>query len=90
MAENKNKALAEPLPDPMQELVTVCLDRATGKEETTAFVALNGKGYTIERGKPVRVPRPVADILFEADRQRDRQEAYQQSLKDRAMRSGQF
>ena len=55
--------------DPMRELVTVTLPRATGKEENYVFVGLNGKGYTIMRGVSVRVPRPVYDILAEARRQ---------------------
>ena len=48
------------------EYVTVTLPRATGKEENFVFVGLNGKGYTVMRGVPVRVPRPVYDILAEA------------------------
>ena len=59
-----------------QEFVTVHLPRATGNEEDSLFVALNGKGYTIRRGEAVKVPRPVADILDEAERQRRRQMEY--------------
>lgn len=58
--------------DPMKDLVTVTLPRATGKEENFVFVGLNGKGYTVMRGVPVRVPRPVYDILMESVRQEQR------------------
>ena len=67
--------------DPMQEKVTVLLPRATGKEEETLFVGLNGKGYNIKKGVPVRVPRPVADILDESRRQQERQAAYKEKMR---------
>ena len=61
--------------DPMKELIPITLPRATGKEENFVFVGLNGKGYTIRRGQDVAVPRPVAEILAESERQQFRQEA---------------
>lgn len=62
--------------DPMQRLVTVHLPRATGNEEESLFVGLNGKGWTIRRGEDVAVPAPVADILAESERQHARQIAF--------------
>ena len=62
--------------DPMTETVTVTLPRATGKEENFVFVGFNGRGYNILRGEPVSVPRPVAEILDEAERQQLRQEQF--------------
>ena len=73
--------------DPMRELVTVTLPRATGKEEDFVFVGLNGKGYTIRRGVSVRVPRPVFDILTEARRQERRQADYIRARQEEAARS---
>ena len=73
--------------DPMRDLVTVSLPRATGNEEHYVFVGLNGKGYTIMRGVPVRVPRPVADILAEARSQQQRQEAFIRQQQENAARS---
>lgn len=73
--------------DPMQELVTVTLPRATGKEENDVFVGLNGKGYRIMRGIPVRVPRPVRDILAEAESQQRRQAAFIRQQQENAARS---
>ena len=66
--------------NPMKDMVTVTLPRATGKEEDTVFVGLNGKGYTIKRGIPVRVPRPIYNILEESRRQMERQAAYEEKL----------
>lgn len=68
----------EPVKAP--DLVTVTLPRATGKEEDTVFVALNGKGYTIRRGVPVRVPRAIYNILAESRRQQERQAAYEEKM----------
>lgn len=62
--------------DPMTETVSVTLPRATGKEENFVFVGFNGRGYNILRGEPVSVPRPVAEILDEAERQQLRQEQF--------------
>lgn len=78
--------------DPMKDLVRVQLPRATGREEDTLFVGLNGKGYNIKRGVAVNVPRPVYDILMERERQIERQAAYdaqlQQQAADRAKQYG--
>ena len=59
---------------------TVLLPRATGREEDFVFVALNGKAYKIRRGIPVRVPRPVYDILRESQRMQERQDRYDEQL----------
>jgi len=70
--------------NPMADLVTVNLPKATGREENFVFVGLNGKGYTILKGRPVRVPRPVYDILQEAIRQERRMEAWDTAQRERA------
>lgn len=92
MAKNEvNTVPAEPT-DPMKEFVQVRLPRATGREEDTLFVSLNGKGYNIKRGTTVRLPKPVYAILVERERQIDRQAAYdaqlQQQAADRARQYG--
>lgn len=73
--------------DPMSEMVTLQLPRATGREENYVFVGLNGKGYKVMRGVPVRVPRPVADILREAENQRRRQAEFIRQQQEAASRS---
>jgi hypothetical protein len=69
---------AEPVKAP--DLMTVTLPRATGKEEDSLFVALNGKGYTIKRGVPVRVPRAIYNIIAESRRQQERQAAFEEQM----------
>lgn len=34
------------------------------------FVGVNGKGYLVERGRPVEVPQAVAEVLRNAEEQR--------------------
>ncbi len=69
------------------EYVSVTLPRATGKEEDSLFVGLNGKGYTIRRGISVRVPRPVWEILAESQRQQLRQQEFIRRQQENAARS---
>ncbi len=69
------------------DYVSVTLPRATGKEEDVVFVGLNGKGYTIRRGVAVRVPRPVYEILAEAQRQEQRQQDFIRRQQENAARS---
>lgn len=73
--------------DPMKDMVSVLLPKATGREENFVFVGLNGKGYKILRGQTVKVPRPVYDILMEAERATARQESFIQQQLDLASRS---
>lgn len=76
---------AEPVKAP--DLMTVTLPRATGKEEDSLFVALNGKGYTIKRGVPVRVPRAIYNIIAESRRQQERQAAFEEQMQALAQTS---
>ena len=69
------------------DYVSVTLPRATGKEEDVVFVGLNGRGYTVRRGVTVRVPRPVYDILAEAQRQQQRQQDFIRRQQENAARS---
>lgn len=91
MAKNEVEVNAVPS-DPMKQFVQVRLPRATGREEDTLFVALNGKGYTIKRGTTVRLPKPVYAILVERERQIELQAAYEEKLQqqsaDRARQYG--
>ena len=69
------------------DFVTVTLPRATGREENFVFVGLNGKGWNIMKGVPVRVPRAVAQILKESLRQQQRQADYIRQRQENAARS---
>lgn len=80
------KTAPEKRANSMRQYETVSLPRATGKEEDFVFVGLNGKGYTIKKGLPVRVPKPVAAILHERERQLNRLQDYQNRMIEKAQR----
>ena len=44
-------------------MVQVYLAPGQKGENNSVFVGLNGKGYTVPRGRPVMVPWPVFEIL---------------------------
>lgn len=63
MASNKPEPeIQEPeIQEP--ERVTITLPYARAGEEKDLFVAINGVGYLIPKGKPVEVPAAVADEI---------------------------
>jgi len=65
MAEKSTKDTVQK--DPMQETVEVILPFVPG-EPDQVFVGLNGKGYSIQRGQSVKLPKPVYDIYLESQR----------------------
>ncbi len=65
MAEKSTKDTVQK--DPMQETVEVILPFVPG-EPDQVFVGLNGKGYSIQRGKSVKLPKPVYDIYLDSQR----------------------
>ena len=61
--------VAKPV-DPMQEIVSVHIPRASG-EDPILIVGLNGKLWNIPRGQTVDIPKPVADIIAQSNRNED-------------------
>lgn len=53
--------------DPMQEKVTVTIPYVSG-EPDTVYIGLNGKGYTIQRGQEVELPKPVYDVYLNSQK----------------------
>lgn len=53
--------------DPMQEKVTVFVPKIPG-DDPMLYVGLNGKGWNIPRGMNVEVPKPVADIIAQSQK----------------------
>lgn len=60
------------------ELVKVHVERGNLKGNRNAEVAINGVQYTIPKGKDVMVPRCVAEVLENAEKQRDAAYALQE------------
>lgn len=55
--------------DRMNEKVTIKLFRDNGKYKDDLTVTVNGVTYQIQRGVTVEVPRFVADIISQSERQ---------------------
>ena len=53
--------------DPMQELVTVYIPKASG-DENSLFVSLNGRTWMLPCGKHSEVPKPVAEIIYQREK----------------------
>lgn len=61
--------------NPMEVMVEVFIDRVAG-EDPNAYVGLNGKRYLIPKGKYVKIPKPVANILRASQEARMKRDAY--------------
>lgn len=55
--------------DRQNELVTIKLFKDNGKYKDDVFVAVGDKTFQIQRGVNVQVPRYVADVLHQSERQ---------------------
>lgn len=53
--------------NPMQEMVTVYVPKASG-DEPTLFVSLNSRTWLLPRGKQSEVPKPVAEIVWQMEK----------------------
>lgn len=54
-----------------EELVTIHVDAGSIKGNKNIDVAINGVQYVVQRGKDVQVPRKVAEVIMNAQRQRE-------------------
>lgn len=55
--------------DRMNDKVEITLFKDTGKYSEDVTVTINGVTYQIQRGVPVEVPRYVADIIRQSEKQ---------------------
>lgn len=55
--------------DRMNEKVTIKLFRDNGKYKDDLTVTVNGVTYQIQRGVTVKVPRFIADVIAQSERQ---------------------
>ena len=66
------------------ELVSVKLFKATNKYKDDVFVAVNGKGMIVPRGKEVKIPRKYAIALKNSEAQDSFAAEYQAELSKNA------
>ena len=69
MAETKTKDAVKKDSKYYNELVTVKLFKDTDKYKDDVFVAVNGKGMIVPRGKEVKIPRKYAIALKNSEAQ---------------------
>ncbi len=71
MAETVKKAVKETIKDSKyyNELVKVKLFKDTNKYKDDVFVAVNGRGMIVPRGKEVEIPRKYAIALANSEAQ---------------------
>lgn len=67
--------------NPMKEMVEIFVPLVSG-EENSIFVGINGKGWTVPRGKKVQVPKPVAELIERSQKNANTQMLYKQQLED--------
>lgn len=61
-------------------MVTITLDRPVKGEDTHQFVSVNGKTYRVVKGKPVSVPRAVAEVIMNSYQARDLRDEYDEAV----------
>jgi hypothetical protein len=68
--------------NPMEEMVTVYVPKASG-EEPTLFVALNSRTWLLPRGKQSEVPKPVAEIIWQMEKAQAEAEEFAEREKEK-------
>lgn len=63
-----------------EELVTLMLQKDNNAYKDDLTVIVNGTRYTVKRGKPVKIPRFVADIVSQSMEQDGMTAAYSEQL----------
>lgn len=70
MAETKSaKSEKDKMREHNRELVTIRLFKDTGKYTNDLYVNVNDHNYIIKRGVEVKVPRYIADVIANSEKQ---------------------
>lgn len=65
--------------DPFSEKETVFLPRASAGESKFQYVSVNGRSYLVPKGEAVEVPKPIAEVLRNAQAMQAQAEQYEQA-----------
>ena len=60
-----------------EEMVEVFIPKISGTDDQTVWVGLNGKGYSFPRGKRIKVPKNVAEIMFQSEAAQEAADAFE-------------
>lgn len=66
---NVNESAAKKPAKKAKKMVTIHLFKDSGKYKDDLQVGVNGKMYTVQRGKPVEVPDFVAEVIYNSMQQ---------------------
>lgn len=66
--------------NPWNDYVEVFIPKRSRTEADTQLVSINMRNFFVPKGKPVKVPRPVAEVL--RYRENAMQEAYEEAKSD--------
>jgi len=85
------RAAAPEVPyDPWEEMVPVTLPRDRTTDETAQYACVNGRKFQVPRGVTVKVPRPVYDILMQAEEAREKSELRKSALHAKYMQASRY
>ena len=80
MSENTKNAAAQTAEKTTakatDDMVTIRLPKARNGEASVVFVGVNGRGWRIQRGVDVQVPACVAEVLRNAEKAEDQNDAF--------------
>jgi hypothetical protein len=62
--------------DPWKEEEEILLPKAARGEDNYLIASVNGRVYKILRGKKVKVPAPIAEVVRNSEAMRDEADAY--------------
>lgn len=68
--------------NPWEERVEITLPKASKTEQNFQFVAVNGRTFQVPKGKTVKVPRPVYEVLMNSRYAEEKAEKYEEELKN--------
>lgn len=68
--------------DVWNEMVEVRLPKAPKTEQNFQFVGVNGRTFQVPKGKSVTVPKPVYEVLMNAEKAKSEAEDYESELNE--------
>lgn len=79
--ETESKKAKKPK-NPWEETVEITLPKASKTEQNFQFVSVNGRTFQVPKGKTVKVPKPVYEVLMNSRYAEEKAEKYEEELKN--------
>lgn len=75
-AEAEETAQPEQPVSPWNEMLDIKLPKASKTEQNFQFVSVNGRVFQVPKGKTVKVPRPVYEVLKNKEKAEDEADSF--------------